>query len=204
MVFASSLVASVGVFFYQKHVETQLQQQVAELNTAIADFSQEDMDEVRMFNNRLTQARERLEKGVSIVSILDALEASVLQAVSFEELNLVRADAGDIELEASITTDSFDSALFQRGVFERSNAVNSMSVEDLALESQTSSEEGDVITDGGVRFIAKIGVLATSVPNVPKSVMTTDAFSDNDTSLSSSTATSSDETVLEETNEVTI
>lgn len=205
--FASTLVSSVGVFFYQKHVEKQLEGQVAQLDEAISGFSEEDMTQVREFNNRLTQTRDRLEKGVSIVAIFEALESAVLQAVSFEDMDLVRAEDGDIELQATLLTDSFDSTLFQRGVFERSDIVNSVEVEDLAIELGSSSEDGESASGEGVSFIAKIGVPAASVPNVPRSgVSTPDNTSLNESENGTSTATSSDDVSInvEDLNEVTL
>ncbi|MBP6924152.1 MAG: hypothetical protein KBC62_01465 [Candidatus Pacebacteria bacterium] len=162
---ASAMVASVGSFFYGRHVEGQLQDKVEELSQAIAGFNEEDMNQVREFNVRLTQSRDRLDNGVSLRSVFEALEDATAQTVALSSLKLERFADDSIVLAAKVETDNFDSSLFQRGVFERSNIVESVAVEDLMIIEETDVEDGPVRS--GVSFVAEITVPISEVPNVP-------------------------------------
>jgi hypothetical protein len=179
-IFIVALAATAGAFFYQRHMEKQLGVKVEELNQAIAGFNDADMNQVREFNTRLVQTRERIENSISVAAIFEALESATLQSVSFESLKLERKDDTGVELEVKMITDSFDSSLFQRGVLERSAVVESVVVEDLSLQ------EGEAVA-GGVSFLAKISVPTTAVPNKPRNGAAS-TFNNLDVPISTSTA----------------
>lgn len=162
---ASTMVASVGSFFYGRHIDGQLQDRVEELSQAIGGFNEEDMNDVRDFNVRLTQTRDRLDNGVSVRAIFEALEDATAQTVSLSALELERFADDRIVLAAKVETDNFDSSLFQRGVFERSTIVESVAVEDLMIVEEAETEDGPVRS--GVSFVAEITVPVSEVPNTP-------------------------------------
>ncbi len=64
VLFFGALSASVGVFLYSKHTDNQLRDEVVALDTAIANFSTEKMEQVKAFNTRLIQAQDRISKSV--------------------------------------------------------------------------------------------------------------------------------------------
>jgi hypothetical protein len=154
LVFASSLLAAVGVFLYERHVEKQLEAKVSELSGEINGFSDADMERVREFNNRLDQVRKQLDKSVSIVSVFDALERATVESATLEELSLKRASDDSIDLAVKVSTNNFDSSLFQRGVFERNDVISSVAIESLDLIKD--SDEGSSLS--GVAFVAKLTV----------------------------------------------
>jgi hypothetical protein len=163
-VFAIALALTTGAYFYQRHVEAQLEIKVEELDQAINGFNQADMNQVREFNTRLVQARERLENGISLTSIFGALEEATLKSVTFDSLKLERDSDAGVALEVKMSTDTFDSSLFQRGVLERSSVVESVLVDSLTLK------DGDESTPSGVSFLAKIVIPTKAVPNQSKSL----------------------------------
>jgi hypothetical protein len=165
---ASTMVASVGAFFYQKHIEGQLQDKVGELSQAIGSFSEADMDQVREFNIRLGQTRDRLDNSVSIRTVFEALEDATVQSVSLASLKLERFEDDHLEVAVKVDTDTFDSSLFQRGVFERSNIVESVNVEELQIVEEAEEEDGPVRS--GVSFLAEIYVPIDEVPNIPSAI----------------------------------
>ncbi len=192
--FFIALALTAGSFFFERHTEKQLGAKVEELNQAIGGFNEADMNQVREFNARLVQTRDRLESGVSVAAIFEALEDATVQSVSFDSLTLTRPDDAGVVVEAQMMTNSFDSSLFQRGVLERSPVVESVLVEDLSLEQATET------TAGGVSFVAKINIPASVVPNTPAgttySTPPAPVFSDDIVDQASTT-----ETVPEEANE---
>ena len=198
---ASTMVASVGSFFYGRHIDGQLQDKIEELSSAVSGFNEEDMNQVREFNVRLAQSRDRLDNGVSVRSIFEALEDATAQSVSLAALKLERFQDNSIVLEAKVETDNFDSSLFQRGVFERSSIVESVLVEELKIVEEAEVEDGPVRS--GVSFIAEITVPISEVPNVPGETFVPQPEPVAvDVPVASSTEVVPDESITE-TNEIT-
>ncbi len=164
VLFFGALTASAGVFLYSKHIDTQLENEITALDTAIANFSDEKMEQVKGFNTRLLQAKDRINNSVSAVSIFESLEASTAQVVSLESLTLKRIEDETFLLTAKVNTDDFDSVLFQRGLYERNSMIQSVAFEDVSLGT-TDSEEGD--TGSGVSFEAELKVPLSAVPYKP-------------------------------------
>jgi exonuclease VII small subunit len=164
VLFFGALTASAGVFLYSKHIDKQLENEIVELDAAVANFSDEKMEQVKAFNTRLLQAKDRIDNTVSATSIFQSLEASTAQSVSLTSLSLKRVEDQTFLLTAKINTDTFDSALFQRGLFERSPVIETVSFEDISLGA-TDSEENS--PRSGVSFEAELKVPLSAVPYKP-------------------------------------
>ncbi len=158
--FIASLLAAVGVFLYEGYVERQREEEVRSLDTEIKGFSDADMERVREFNGRLWQTEDRLNKSVSMTSVFEALEAATVKSVMVEQLTLKKEDDATIVLSAQLSTDSFDSSMFQRGVYERNDVIESVDISDLAL-TPAGTEEGAA---SGVTFTATLKVPTEGVP----------------------------------------
>lgn len=160
--FIASLIAAVGLFLYERYIEKQLESEVNALSQEIKGFSDADMERVREFNGRLRQTEDRLDKGISIASVLAALEQATVKSASVEQLSLKKTDDSLITLTAKLSTDNFDSTLFQRGVYERNSAIDSVVISDLSLEG-LSEEDSDA---SGITFTATLQVPTEAVPTV--------------------------------------
>ena len=160
--FIASLIAAVGLFLYERYIEKQLESEVNALSQEIKGFSDADMERVREFNGRLRQTEDRLDKGISIASVLAALEQATVKSASVEQLSLKKTDDSLITLTAKLSTDNFDSTLFQRGVYERNNAIDSVVISDLSLEG-LSEEDSNA---SGITFTATLQVPTEAVPTV--------------------------------------
>lgn len=160
--FIASLIAAVGLFLYERYIEKQLESEVNALSQEIKGFSDADMERVREFNGRLRQTEDRLEKSISIASVLTALEQATVKSASVEQLSLKKTDDSLITLTAKLSTDNFDSTLFQRGVYERNGAIDSVVISDLSLEGLTE-EDSDA---SGITFTATLQVPTEAVPTV--------------------------------------
>jgi hypothetical protein len=163
VIFFGALVGSVAIFLYSKHTENRLDDEVVALNSSIASFSEIKMEQVRVFNIRLQQSADRLKHSVSTVAVLEALEEATAKAASIESLQLKRINDEKFILTAEVSTDSFDSSLFQRGVFERSPIVESVLIEDLSLVEVNNEDEG-VFGGPKVSFRAELEVPLVEVP----------------------------------------
>jgi hypothetical protein len=210
--FASTLLASLAIFLFNAHLEKQLRDEVKNLNEAIASFSDADMERVREFNTRLIQTKNRLDNTVALTSVLSSLEAATSRDVMFDSLSIMREGDQNIVMEAKMITESFDSALFQRGLLERDDVIESVTVEDVMIITE-GDEESDTVVNSGVSFIANLvvpvsaalvkGDIPVSTESFNVDTVETAATSGAEavfaTETASSTATTSDAAINQET-----
>ena len=166
----STLLATGGVFLYGQYIDRQLDEEIAALNTEIGSFSGENLAKVTEFDLRLQQADYRLQNSVSVASVFEALQSATIDTVQIEKLNLTRENDEKFVLDASILTDSFDSTIFQRGVFGRSDVIS----DEVAIENVNTNTQSNLDTGGSVvssrpvvNFSAVLEVPLDTVPYVP-------------------------------------
>lgn len=184
----ATLLSAGGVFLYNKYLDQQLDEEIVTLNTAINSFSEADMQRVLEFDRRLQQADGRLDKSVSMVSVFEALEAATIDTVKIKSLSLEREEDAKLVLSATIETDTFDSTIFQRGVFRRNQVVDTVTFKEVQNSLvETGASEGGQSTGSLVplvTFEAELEVPLSSVPytvrraQTPSNVTTAPAASE--------------------------
>lgn len=165
----STLIATGGVYFYGKVVDRQLSNEVASLNNAISSFSESDMQRVLEFDLRLSQAEDRLSHSVSVASVFDALESATIDTVQVASLDLKREKDEQFILAATIETDSFDSTIFQRGVYQRNQTISNVAITSLQNGNNSNLIDKNSTFDNSIpeiTFIAELNVPLTAVPYV--------------------------------------
>lgn len=160
----TTLVASAGVYVYGEYINGQLQVEISEMNTAVTNFKEAEMQRVQEFDNRLRRAQNRLNNSVSITSIFSAIESATIDSVRFENFKLTRDLDKGFVVQASLETDGFDSSLFQRGVFERNPVVEEVEIDSIVL-NESVNESGSSIGQS-VSFVANLAVPLSAVPYV--------------------------------------
>jgi hypothetical protein len=191
VLFVATLIAAGGVFLYNRHLNNQLNSEVEKLSAAIGGFSSADMEAVREFNIRLHQAQGRLDKSISITSLLGALEDATLKSAAIMELSIKRENDTQVAVTAKVETDSFDGSIFQRGVFERNAVIKDVVLSDVTLNQATKEN-----AKSSVSFIAKINVPLQDIPYKVSGAAavatppTSDSIPTKDISASSSATTS--------------
>lgn len=166
----STLLATGGVFLYGQYIDRQLDAEISSLNSEIGSFSGEDLARVTEFDLRLQQASYRLDNSVSVASVFEALQSATIDTVQIEKLNLTRDNDEKFVLTASILTDSFDSTIFQRGVFGRSDIISDeVVIESVNTDTQSNQDgEGTVVSSRPVvNFSAVLEVPLENVPYIP-------------------------------------
>ena len=166
VIFSATLIATVGLFFYDRHVKEQLKQEVAALDSAISIFSEADMEQVRELDLRLIQVKNRVDNSVSIVSIFTALEEIVVKSAQLIGLTIERQDDSGLRVNASVRTDSFDSTYFQRTLLARSDIFKGISVEELKIGGADDGTES-VSSEKVISFEVKAFVPLSAIPYVP-------------------------------------
>jgi hypothetical protein len=168
----AAVVASAGVFFYSQYTDSLLVEEVAALDTEIANFEDEEMREVLAFENRLKQAAYRFDHSVSVRSLFEAIEDATISTVQFSDFSLERIADESYVITANLITDSFDSTIYQRGVMERNPQIASVLVSNAVSGAAETGAGGsnEVITAAAassadeVRFDAELSFAVSEIP----------------------------------------
>lgn len=193
----ATLLASGGVYLYAQHTSSQLDMAIGELNSEIGSFSQADMERVTQFNSRLLQAKDRLENSVSVTSVFEALQAATIDTVQINSLTMEREEDERFVIEADVETDSFDSTIFQRGVFLRNGTIQEVDI--LDVQNAIATEGGETPQESTSRpiisFRAILGIPLEEVSANPQSYQSTQ------TGLSNTNTQTSQQSVEQEEQE---
>lgn len=162
IILTATLLASAGIYLYQQYINNQLQNEITQMNAAVSGFKEADMQRVQEFDVRLRQANQRLNNNASVAAILDSIEASVIDTVRLSGLSVTRNLDDNFIVNADIQTDTFDSTIFQRGIFVRGDVIDIVEVSDVNLTEVSSAEPGTDLQQS-VTFSAKLSVPISAV-----------------------------------------
>ncbi len=169
----AALLATAGVFLYQRYTVSVLKDVVTRYEAATQDFDVEAMQDVTELDTQLVLAQQLFSGTLSIPTIFEIIEDATIDTVQFNNVTLAREAGNTIALEASVTTNSFDSVLFQRRMYEGADRLKTVELNDVAIEF--AGEEGEGGSAAGrttVSFAAVFGVNAaafapTTTPAIP-------------------------------------
>ncbi|MEZ4195394.1 MAG: hypothetical protein R3B53_03330 [Candidatus Paceibacterota bacterium] len=171
VLFFSVMIATAGVFFYERKLSQELAVEIGSFRDATKSFEadEEKLQTVLAMDKKLAQASDRFYNGISVASILKAIEVSTIATTRIENLDISRESDLELALEAKILTDSFDSVLFQRSILEQSETLKSVELEDVSISiaSQPSGTPGAIVRSSGskeVSFSMLVDLDPTSVP----------------------------------------
>jgi hypothetical protein len=139
-----ALIASGAVFFYASIMNGQLQDEITAMNQAVNEFNQADLLQVQQFNDRLIQVENRLNNAGSVLTILEAIEASTIDTVRISSLDLQRQYDEQYVIETQIETDTFDSAIFQRRISQGNPLVGETEYTDVTLQVSTNEDSATI------------------------------------------------------------
>lgn len=165
LLFFGALVASGGVFFYERYVTEQLQQEVVALDEEIGLFRESDMEAVRNFENRLDYTAERVAASVSLVSLFEVLEAATAESAQITDMTVERNGDNYYAVTANMQTDTYDSSFFQREFYEQLPLTNVTMLENVLIN--TTPEESTTANGPTVTFTAVLGVPVADIPSDP-------------------------------------
>ena len=172
VVLFATLLASGAIYLYQQYVNSQLQNEITQMNSAVSGFKEADMQKVQEFDVRLRQANQRLDNAASVSVILEALELSVIDTVRLSSLGIERDLDNSFLVKAEVETDNFDSTIFQRGVFARGSVVEVVEINDISLNEVTSVDTGGELQQS-VSFSTRLSVPLNAVLYQPSVVQST-------------------------------
>lgn len=174
ILFIASLLATIGVFAYEYQLNKALDTEIVALNTAIGTFNEAEMQRVQETDLRLSQANTRLAYSASIITLLEAIEASVADSVQITKLAATRASDEAFEVQAEIKATSFDSVLFQRTILDGGRTLAFAEIKDLVLQNvppNTTDFAAELQTQETGEFAIGFQVLlAVDQANIPHTV----------------------------------
>lgn len=164
VLFFASLVASIGVFFFDRYIDQQLENEVSALNSEIDRFREADLDTVRAFNARLENMKDRVNATVSLPTILTIIENTTAQSAQVERLSIERQNDEQLAVTAVMQTDTFDSSLFQREFYEQDTQINAVSLDNLSINFAAGEASDTAPLATTVSFNAELLIPAAAVP----------------------------------------
>lgn len=155
ILFFGSILLSLGMFIVSQQVQSTLQEKQTELTSIKDQFQQSEMDRVREYENFLEQTTAVFGRSISIGQLFTAIEGSVVESAFLTEMTLERTTS-ELMLEAAVQSDSFDTALFQRSVYEEFPILTSFTLDNVALLSAgqaVGSDDGQDEEDDAVSTV---------------------------------------------------
>lgn len=135
ILFVAVLIATAGVFLYERSLQSDLDAEIVALSTAISSFNEAEMQRVLEVEKRITQASYRLDHAASMIGLFRAIEASTVGSAQITSLTMQRLNDAQFEVEAEFETASFDSVLFQRNILEEGNTLVVEEIKDIILDN---------------------------------------------------------------------
>lgn len=182
ILFFGSILLSMGMFVVSQQVQSTLQEKQTELTSIKDQFQQSEMDRIREYENFLEQTTAVFGRSISIGQLFTAIEGSVVKSAFLTEMTLERTTS-ELMLEAAVQSDSFDTALFQRSVYEEFPILTTFTLDNVALlsagQAVSSDDDGDeedpavsTVTTGSdvVNFELTFDLDADSLPFSPQVV----------------------------------
>jgi hypothetical protein len=188
LIFAS-LLASGASYLYLNYTTSLLQEEVSTLNSEINTFSISDLSVVSEFDLTLKRANERFDNTASVATLLDAIDSATAQPVQIESLEMERIDDQYMLLTAEVITQSFDSALFQRGLLnDEARLFTDVVFEDVSIAVSEEDEDSETIATSNedqVTFnvTARVPIDSLSYESFRPDTLSIPVGTDNQTSL---------------------
>lgn len=197
----ATLIATAGIYFYEKYINDQLATEVTLLGQEVSNFNMADMQRVVDFDRRLKQAQGRLENMASPVALFDTLEKVVVSDVQIDSLTISRDGDNALILKAEMITDSFDSTITQRKEYSKNEIIGSVNITNIVpndLDSSADYQSGqDEEAVPEVKFNVDLNVPISSVLYSPNADYESDFISRlNKINTESNTTDLDTETVL--------
>lgn len=167
VVLFATLTAVAGLFIYGRLTSSTLGKAVQEYNSEIASFKVDTMHEVIELHERLARAEELLEANISLRAALAVIEAATIDTVQFNEVAFERGEGNQVQLDATVTTDSFDSVLFQREIYEEAERLTGVSLEDVEINFVQANPESGTPAETTVGFSAMFDLAPSTVAYQP-------------------------------------
>jgi hypothetical protein len=147
--FVSAPLASAAVFIYERHTQNQFNKAVVNLDQAIEGFKEADLKRVTDFDDRLTLTKKLFDSHISMVSLLQTIEASTAQTVRFKSIDISRTDSSSVAVTGLLTTQKLDGTLFQRSSYSAAEIIKNPRFSEVTLLKEAPAGSGTETVGSG-------------------------------------------------------
>lgn len=132
---ALSCVCTVGIFLYKDHVTKELSDARIALREVSSSKSEENarkVEEIRVYDNKLTLARTLLEDHLAPSVLLAELEKNTKETVQYSSFEYAYDPGYDVMLTLNGTTKELSSVSLQKGQFIRDGIFSEFVISDIS------------------------------------------------------------------------
>ena len=122
-VFVVSLLASGGVFIYERLIKNSIDQKGIELENARQTIDMGLINEFKALDKKLRTAEELLGRHIAMTLFFDFLESSTLQNVQYNEFGYIFNTDDVISIDMEGIAQSFNSLTLQSDIFRDSDII---------------------------------------------------------------------------------
>ena len=122
-VFVVSLLASGGVFIYERLIKNSIDQKGIELENARQTIDTGLINEFKALDKKLRTAEELLGRHIAMTLFFDFLESSTLQNVQYNEFGYIFNTDDVISIDMEGIAQSFNSLTLQSDIFRDSDII---------------------------------------------------------------------------------
>jgi hypothetical protein len=168
--FFAVMIATLGIFTYEKSLNKDLNAEVVRFNEAIESFDQKKMQQIIDIDARINLIEDRLKHTASITAIFEAIELAVIEPVQIRSLELVRLTDTEFTIDANLKTDSFGSVIFQRSIFNDDDKLVVSNIENVKLINATRDPSESVGLEGTLSTVEFSASLTIPTEKIPHSI----------------------------------
>lgn len=165
-----SAIAALLVFLYSIQIQNTFAERQDTLQNIKNEFRQSELAEVQEFELLVETAETTFNESTSLAPLFSALEESVAESVQFESIGIERS-GNRLTVRVNAVSDGFDTALFQRTVYERFALLESFDLQDVTFNRGVTSgtaELSPLLQGENVSFTLVAHVPYDGVPFNPR------------------------------------
>ena len=125
VLFIASVVLAVGVFLYVQFLQTESASKQQQLERAKAAFEPALIEKLMKLDDRMHVADDLLANHLAPSMVLQILEQTTLQTVSYSSFNFNAGDSQNTSIKMSGTAQSVNSVALQADLFSKSSILTS-------------------------------------------------------------------------------
>ncbi len=158
IIFLASLALAIGVFFYERYTNQQLEGKKAEVASLRKSFSEGDIESIKGLEKRLNAVQALLNQHIAPSKVFDALEAKTETNAQISSFKYDRLPSGKVQVKLEGKAATF----------------NTVALQEQELTNEKTFEQGSVVfSDLNVAAAdkGKVGVTFTVSGNLDKAAV---------------------------------
>lgn len=156
--FFGTLLGVVGIFFLNQQADKKLNETIALVSVAQADFDREQIKEITDIDARIRLAKQVLDAHVTLRSVFAGLESSVVESVQFASFGYTYNDGEPVKIKLEASAPDFDTILFQREMLAGSLLFSDAEFSEIMYGTAANESEDIEEISSEVRFVIEASI----------------------------------------------